>query len=237
MFLQNLKKLATGSPLYAVAGLCFFMGFVLAGFMGAKTANNLVLMEVGQRTEGRVTRVISKLISEGGGASVYVDFAVDGRKYSGMRHSLSSSWRQGETLTVIHYPNNPGRFILEQEIRMSAHWKQNIGMTLVGLVLLLAGAKGALRWMGRARDLGILQKRGKSYPGKIMEVKNRNYRMGNHTPVFIEYSFIGLLGREYRGASENLPSRVSESIGLGLRFSVLQDPLKPSRHMADVWSM
>lgn len=167
----------------------------------------------------------------------YVDVSFSdsaGKTQAGRRFVLSSAYKTGETLIVRHVKQAPGLFILEDELTDFLYVRNSLIMLAIGLVLAVFCVPGMIFFLRLTGTIRRLLRNGRTVDGEILEIKDRPYKLGHHTPKYLIYQFNDSRDRSRTGESVTIPKDREADILSAKILPVLVDPVNPDIHFADM---
>lgn len=165
--------------------------------------------------------------------TVYVEFKVDGKIYSGMLNEYNSSMREGDEVTIYYDPYDP------QTFKSSGTGIFIYIFLLVGAIFAIIGAVLIISEIKKSKKTKELKTNGKIITAEIKElVINRNTTVNGRHPYQIICS-ANIDGIVYSFKSDNIWFDISTIVtGLGIKqVQVYINPMKPDEYHVDVDSL
>jgi hypothetical protein len=234
-FINIALLLIRHDPLYALQLLIAGMGLVFTVNFSYETGLYAYLSVRGVPAQARVTAVDRMQVSRIW--RYYVDIAYADRQggmHAGRRFVLSANYEPGEILAVRYIGFAPGLFILDDELRSPRYVRNAAIMLAVGLALAVLCVPRMIGFFRLTWKIRRLLHSGLAMEAEVLEIRQRPYRMGSHTPKYLLYRFTDSRGKQQTGSSITLPRDRQAALAGAKKVMVLVDPADPVVHFADV---
>lgn len=187
--------------IWILSTVFMFIGLAVIALGIYLFVDNRAFMEGAEKTEAIITQIDTRQDSDGDEHhTVYVEFEVDGRSYSGDLGFYTSSMRRGKAVTVYYDPDDPGYF------RGSGSSFLGIFVSAFGLVFILIGGGIIFAMLLKKKRAKRLLETGRRVDATIDCVRyNRSYTVNGRHPYVLDLTYVDpATGKYYTFTSENI---------------------------------